>query len=126
MLKKIFYSLFWFLSFLFCTYVFAWNAGSDKIENWILDWVWRDTVVSNTTWKEWIVKLFAYTKTTIFDILALLVIGTFLFIGYKILMARGKPEEFKKAFLMLVYAILGLLFISLSWVIVVFISGLKI
>ncbi len=125
-MKNIFYSLFWFLSFLFYTYVFAWNAGSDKIENWILDWVWRDTVVSNTTWKEWIVKLFAYTKTTIFDILALIVIGTFLFIGYKILMARWKPEEFKKAFMMLIYAVLGLLFVSLSWVIVVFISGLKI
>ena len=125
MLQKIFYSLFWMLNFLFYAYVFAWNTKSDKIENWILEWIWRDTVISNTTWKKWIESLFSYTKTTIFDILALIVIWTFLFIGYKIVMARWKPEEFKKAFMMLIYAVLGLLFVSLSWVIVVFISGLK-
>jgi len=125
MLQKIFYSLFWFLNFLFYTYVFAWNAGSDKIENWILDWIWRNTVVSNTNWKQWVEHLFSYGKDTIFWILSLIVIATFLFIGYKIVMARWKPEEFKKAFSMLIYAIVGLFFVSLSWVIVVFISGLN-
>ncbi len=127
-MKNIFYLIIWFF---YSNIVFASNsaysAKDTTIVEGILTWIKPDNAaIVSDVWKDGISEIFVYTKSTIFDILALIVIGTFLFIGYKILMARWKPEEFKKAFMMLIYAILGLLFISLSWVIVIFISGLKI
>ena len=126
-MKNIFYFIIWFF---YNSIVFASNSAfstkDQTIVGWILEWIRpADAAITSDIWKKWISEIFVYTKSTIFDILALIVIWTFLFIGYKIVMARWKPEEFKKAFLMLIYAVLGLLFVSLSWVIVVFISGLK-
>jgi hypothetical protein len=122
MLKKSFYILVWF--FLFITNSFA---VSNVIKDWILKWIKADnTVIDNVEWKEWIESIFNYTKNTIFDLLALIVIWVFLYIWYKIIISKGNPEEFKKAFMMLIYAVLWMLFVALAWVIVVFISGLKI
>jgi hypothetical protein len=121
MLKKIFFVLIWIF---YSSSVFA---VSDVIKNWILDWVQStNTVIDDIDWKSWVEGLFNYAKTTIFDLLALIVIWTFLYIWYKIIISRWNPEEFKKAFMMLIYAVLWMLFVALSWVIVVFISGLKI
>jgi len=120
MIKKIFFLLVWFLVTWVNTY--AW-----EIENWIIDWVQgTNTVINNVDWKNWIEELFKYTKNTIFEVLALIVIWVFLYIWYKIVISRWNPEEFKKAFMMLIYTVLWMLFIALSWVIIIFISGLKI
>ena len=122
MLKKISFILIWVFINISSSF-----AVSDVIKNWILNWVhWEDTVINDVDWKKWIENLFDYTKNTIFELLALIVIWTFLYIWYKIVISRGNPEEFKKAWMMLIYAILWMLIIALSWVIIVFISGLKI
>ena len=97
------------------------------IEAWIVNGVQgTNTVINNVNWKKWVEELFKYTKNTIFDLLALIVIWVFLYIWYKIVISRWNPEEFKKAFMMLIYTVLWMLFVALAWVIVVFISGLKI
>jgi len=122
MLKKISFILVWIFINISSSF-----AVSDVIKNWILSWVhWDNTVINDVDWKKWIENLFDYTKNTIFELLALIVIWTFLYIWYKIIISRGNPEEFKKAWLMLVYVILWMLIIALSWVTIVFIAGLKI
>lgn len=122
MIKKILFIIIWiFLS------VSSSFAVSNVIKDGLINWVqWNNTVISNVDWKKWVENIFDYIKNTIFELLALIVIGTFLYIWYKIIVSRGNPEEFKKAWLMLIYAVLWMLFIALSWVIVVFISGLNI
>ena len=123
MLKKIIFIVIWF-------YLTAKNtfAVSDVIKNGLIQWInWdSETVVNNIKWKQWINDILTYAKNTIFDLLALIVIWVFLYIWYKIVISRWNPEEFKKAFMMLIYAVLWMLFVALAWVIVVFISGLKI
>lgn len=123
MIKKIFFIFVWVFSSISSSF-----AASDIIENWIINGINgnSETVIDNVDWKAWVENLFDYVKTTIFDLLALIVIWTFLYIWYKIIISRGNPEEFKKAWMMLIYAVLWLLFVALSWVIVVFVSGLKI
>jgi len=126
-MKKIIYLIIWFL---YSNFTFAENSFSSKddtILKWMLWWIKSDnSVIKSDYWKDWVVQIFTYVKETIFWVLALIVIGSFLYIWYKIIISRGNPEEFKKAWLMLIYAVLWMLFIALSWVIVVFISGLKI
>ncbi len=123
-MKKIIYTLFYFL--FFSNFVFA----DDSIKTKLLNWVSKNgtviTNVANTNWKKSINSLFVYWKETIFWVLALIVIWVFLYLWFKIIMARWKPEEFKKAFIMLIYAIIWLLIVSLSWVLVTFITSLKI
>ncbi len=123
-MKKIIYTLFYFL--FFSNFVFA----DDSIKTKLLNWVSKNgtviTNVANTNWKKSINSLFVYWKETIFWVLALIVIWVFLYLWFKIIMARWKPEELKKAFLMLIYTIIWLLIVSLSWVLVAFITGLKI
>ncbi len=125
-MKKIFFILFWFFIQIFWVFASS-NASSSKIKDWILNSLpWHDKVISNSeAWKDSLTSLLLYWKNTIFDLLALIAVWVFLYIWYKIIMAKWKPEEFKKAFMHLVYAIVWIVIISLAWVIIVFVAGLK-
>jgi len=127
MIKKIFIYLFFFANYI--NYVFAGNINAEnkEVRDKMLEWINSDIVIEWVdNWKEWVISMFTYARDIIFSLLALIIIWTFLFVGYKIIMSRWNPEEFKKAIALFVYAIIGLLIISLSWVIVMFISGLNI
>jgi len=52
--------------------------------------------------------LLAFARDSIFSLLALLAIALFIYIGAKLIMARGNQEEFKKAMQMFLYTIIGL------------------
>ncbi len=105
---------------------FAFNSSDGTIAWELLKWVKpADAAIQVSSGKEGLTNLFIYVKDTIFGLLALIVIATFLYIGYKIIISKGNPEEFKKAFMMLIYAVMWLLVVSLAWVIVMFISGLN-
>ena len=104
------------------------NSASSVIKDWLLNSLYgKENVITDTTyWKDSLFNLFLYVKNIIFDILWIIVVWVFLYIWYKILASRWNPEEFKKAFKMFIYTIIGLVIISLAWVLVIFISGLKI
>lgn len=67
-----------------------------------------------------------YVKDTIFGLLVLIIIGMFLFIGVRLIIARWQPEEFGKAMKSLVYVIVGIFMVSIAWLAVRLISGLEI
>ncbi|MGE4443685.1 MAG: hypothetical protein AB7E37_01670 [Candidatus Altimarinota bacterium] len=60
-------------------------------------------------------QIFIYVKNFMFAVLGLIAIGVFLYFGFKLISARGNEEEFKKALMGFVYAIIGLAIIPLAW-----------
>ena len=67
-----------------------------------------------------------YIKETIFWILVVIVIGMFIYIGAKLIIARWQPEVFSEAVKSLVYVIVGLFVVSIAWLAVRLISWLNI
>lgn len=55
-----------------------------------------------------------------------LAIWVFIFIGIRFASARWNPEEFKKAWMQLVYAILWIFFIFMAWWLVKIVASLRI
>jgi hypothetical protein len=50
----------------------------------------------------------------------------FIFIWGKLIIARWNPEEFKKALVSFVYAIVGIFVVSIAWAVVRLITGIEI
>lgn len=117
------YILWIFFSFFYFSYCFATDntikdslLGSTTSPIWSANW---DTT-SGILW-----PLFAWAKTEIFSLVMVLAIWVFIFIGIKFASARWNPEEFKKAWLHLIYAILGVFFIFIAWWLVRVVSSLS-
>ncbi|MDD5770063.1 MAG: hypothetical protein PHE25_03780 [Candidatus Gracilibacteria bacterium] len=60
-------------------------------------------------------QVILYFKDFIFYILGFIAIGVFLYFGFKLILAKGNEEEFKKTVMGLIYAIVGLAIIPLAW-----------
>jgi hypothetical protein len=58
-------------------------------------------------------------------VVGIFVIWVFIFIGFKFVMARWNPEEFKKAWFYLIYAVLWVFFIFMAWWLVSLVSTLS-
>lgn len=56
-------------------------------------------------------------------LLGIVSVSVFLYIGYNLFTAQGKEEEFKKAWVALVYAIIGLAVIPLAYIAVKIFTG---
>jgi len=67
-----------------------------------------------------------YVRDSIFWVMALIAIGVFLYIGFKLVVARWNPEEFKKALNTLIYAVIGIFIVSFAWAAVRLVAGLNI
>jgi len=67
-----------------------------------------------------------YVKDTIFGLLVLIVIGMFIFIGVRLIIARWNAEEFARTMKSLAYVIVGLFIVSVAWLAVRLISWLEI
>ena len=70
-------------------------------------------------------NFFIYIKDSIFGLLALITIGLFIYIGWKLVKADWNPEEMKKAFKNLVHIIIWLFIIAASFAIVKIVAGLN-
>ena len=118
MIKKV---LFFLIVFFAKLQVFAANFTQSDIlpsSNW---WPINSTVqVGNIDW------LLSFSKDTIFGVLWILVVGVFIFIWTRLVIARWNPEEFKKALLQLVYAVVGLFVVSVAYLAVTLVSWLSI
>lgn len=125
MLKKILFSVV-FLQALVSTNVFADKYKNDMLpvsddDKWVtknlLDWADWQTQADNLS--SWIVESIEW-------LLPLVAIWVFLFVGIKLAIARWNPEEFKKAWMQFVYAVIGIFAVSFAWVTVKLVSGLSI
>lgn len=124
-MKKILYYIIsiFSLSFYINTY-WAWDS---TIKNTLLN-----TTSSPIGWASWTTTsgilwpLFAWAKTEIFSLVMVLAIGVFIFIGIKFATARWNPEEFKKAWLHLVYAVIWIFIIFMAWGLVKIVASLSI
>ena len=70
-------------------------------------------------------SILAYIRDSLFGLMALIAIGVFLWIGGRFIVARGNPEEFKKAWLQFLYAIIGIFIVAFAWAAVRLIAGLN-
>jgi hypothetical protein len=70
--------------------------------------------------------LFAWAKNQIVLVVEVLAVWVFIFIGIRFVMARWNPEEFKKAWLHFVYAIIWVFFIFMAWWAVKLVSSIRI
>lgn len=95
----------------------------------------QNQLENSTSW--WVVKiwwwsttssilspLFVWLKTEVMMIVTILVIAAFIYIGIKMSTARWNPEEFKKAWLHLVYIIIWVFVIFMAWWAVKLVSNL--
>lgn len=85
------------------------------------------TIIDSVSWTwltllDWVLR---YSKNSVFDLLALLVIAVFIYIWWKLVVARWKPDEFKKALMNFVYAIVWIFLVSAAWAIVKVVTWLN-
>ncbi|MDA9129317.1 pilin [Candidatus Gracilibacteria bacterium] len=71
-------------------------------------------------------RILAFIRDGIFELLFAFALIVFLYIGFKLIIARGNPEEFKKTLNSFVYAVLGLFIIAFAWAAVRLVAGLSI
>ncbi len=115
-MKKIFFSFVWFISAF--QYAFAISLKDGMLPSTSLAWVDWD-------WKNPLINLFSYAKSFIFSILELVVIWTFLYLWFVLITSKWKPDDFKKALMWLVYAIVWLAIIPIAYAAVKIISSLN-
>lgn len=122
-MKKIIFIIFLYL-FNTSNIVLAelWNIEDDIIpdnneENILID--------KNEWWEELVFSLLEYWKDSIFGLLAIIAITVFIFIWARLVIARWNPEEFKKALMNFVYAIVWLAIVAISWAAVKLVSSIN-
>lgn len=88
----------------------------------------NDNII-NTTNDDWLVVatgIFKWTKDTLTSLIVLVAVWVFLFIWIRLAMARGNPEEFKKAMMQMIYAAVWIFIVSIAWAAVVLVAGITI
>lgn len=85
---------------------------------------------TKTVWVDWewtwaITQVLVYIKDFLFSILWLVAIWVFLYFWFKLIIARWNEEDFKKALMWFLYAVIWLAIIPLAWWAVKIISTLK-
>lgn len=83
-------------------------------------------IQADWNWASWIIlPIIKWFKTEIFSLVMVLSIWVFIFIGIRFASARWNPEEFKKAWMQLIYAIIWIFFIFMAWWLVRLVSSLS-
>lgn len=113
------------------SFVDAREVWEPSIKNWLI-WISEDNIIT-WTWNlkeedwitviSWIVK---WIKDTLTWFLVLVAVWAFLYIGIKLSVARWNPEEFKKAWMHLIYAIIWVFVISAAWAVVKLVAWINI
>ncbi len=109
--------------FVFCAYFFSLSAYAGDLRDKMLPN--NNTVWVDAEWTWVLNQIFIYVKNFLFAILWLIAIGVFLYFWFKLISSRGNEEEFKKALMWFVYAIIWLAIIPLAWWVVRLISSLN-
>ncbi len=99
------------------------NMKNQMIPNW--NTIMGESSEINWNWTSIIMIVLTEFKNIIFGLLATISIWVFIYLGYKLVIAQWKPDEFKKAMMWLVYAIVWLAIVPLAWAMVKLISSLQ-
>lgn len=84
-------------------------------------------VIRSTETGEWLLDaVLEFIRDSVFRLLLLIAVGMFLYIGWKLLIARWNPEELKKALTSFVYAWIGLFVVAAAYALVTFIAWIDI
>lgn len=80
----------------------------------------------SSAWGTWLLDaVLLYIKDSIFALMALIAIAVFLYIGWRLILARWNPEEHKKAWMTFIYAVVGIFIVAFAWAAVRLIAGLN-
>ncbi len=122
-MKKYFYTIiaFWFLSI---SWVFA--GGLQESMNPTGGISGPDGVISQRgNEPDILMRLAEFVRDFLFSILWVVVVGVFLYFWFKLISAKGNPEELKKVMVGFIYVIVGLAIIPLSLVLVRLVSSIN-
>lgn len=86
----------------------------------------RAVLTSSESWEGLFDYVLWFARDSIFALMALIAIGMFLYIWWRLVIARGNPEEFKKALQSFIYAAVGIFVVAFAWAIVRLVAGLQI
>lgn len=71
------------------------------------------------------ISVLKYIKDTIVAIVPMIAIGAFLYIGGRLFVAKGNPEEFKGAMMQLIYLVIWIFFVTAAWALISIISWIS-
>jgi hypothetical protein len=112
-MKKIYFSFLVYISIL-QTYADLKNDMLPSTDTVWVVWEWLDPLT----------QILVHTKTFLFAVLWLVAVGVFLYFWFQLITNKWNEEEFKKALMWFIYAIVWLAIIPLAWWAVKIISTL--
>ncbi len=122
-MKKILYIMIYFFTLLSSKISFATNNDiKDKLLDDTSSNIWNVTWNTTSSILWW---LFAWFKTEIISVIMVLSIAVFIYIGIKFSTSKWNPEEFKKAWLHLIYSVIWIFFVFMAWWLVKIVSSLS-
>lgn len=121
-MKKIYYIILFFI-FSSNNIVFWTNIKDELL--WATDSNLAWWNLNNDNWLTALWALFVWLKTELMAIVSVVAVAIFIFIGIKMATARWNPEEFKKAWLHFVYAIIWIFVVFMAYWAVTLISNLN-
>jgi len=84
------------------------------------------TVDTSVSWATSLVNdVLNYINDSIFELLALVAIWAFIYIGFNLIKADWDPEKLKKAFINLIHVIIWIFVVAISWIIVKMVMGIS-
>lgn len=120
--------LIWFFIFLFSfslSFAELWDSSIKDSLIWISDSNVTWDYVEDDNWFFQLSLLLWWIKNWLTNIIILIAVWVFLFIGSRLAIARWNPEEFKKAMMQMVYAIVWIFIVSIAWALVALVAGIN-
>jgi NADH:ubiquinone oxidoreductase subunit 6 (subunit J) len=84
-----------------------------------------NTITTPEWWGITLGGLFVWFKGELMAIVEIFAIWVFIFMGFRFVMARWNPEEFKKTWVHFIYSIIWIFFIFAAWWLVRLVSSLN-
>ena len=129
MIKKVKVMFWWIISHLLLIEFAFWATRplwNSAIKEW-LKTISEDNVLDDNSdngltllW-----NIFVWIKDSISSLVLLVAVAVFLYIWAKLAMARWNPEEFKKAMLQLIYAVVWIFIVGLAWAMVILVAWIN-
>lgn len=127
MFKKYIHLFIWFITLLL-TNVVSWADSTTSNQSQMLpgnnNWV-IDNKLATGDWKD-LDTIFSWVQDSIEKLLPIVAVWVFLFVGIRIALAKWNPEEFKKAWTHMAYAVIWIFIVGFAWAAVKLVSGLNI
>lgn len=98
----------------------------DEIVNF--DWSNSETIIAGAWSWDWLNLLdnvILFFKDSIFNLLYLIVVSAFIYIWAKLVMARWKPDQFKKIWIHIIHIVVWIFVITWAWAIIKVVSWLS-